>query len=117
MGTPLWSIGLFIVVSVFSAVATFFIKLASAKISLSFKKIIKNTYLIIGLSVYGVSTILSLVALKAGELSVLYPFISLQYVWANLLSKKYLGEKMCFLKWVGIVLIFVGVSLVGIGAS
>ena len=116
MGTPIWAIGIFIVVSMVSAVATFLLKLAAPKISRSVKKLFRNWQLLLGVALYGFATILSLVALRAGELSVLYPFVALQYVWTNILSKRYLGEPMSALKWGGIVLIFAGVSLISAGA-
>ncbi|MBW2964293.1 EamA family transporter [Candidatus Woesearchaeota archaeon] len=116
MATPIWTIAVFIVVSVASAFATFFLKLAAPTLSLNIKKLIRNWRLILGLFLYGIGTLLSLAALKFGELSVLYPFVALQYVWANFLSKKYLGEELNWLKWAGVALIFVGVTLVGLGA-
>ncbi len=116
MGTPLWTILVYIIVSVFGALATFNLKVASAKISPKIRQIIKNKRLILAVFLYGVGTLISLVALKYGELSVLYPFAALQYVWANLLSKVYLKEKLTPQKWLGIVLISIGVSLIGIGA-
>jgi drug/metabolite transporter (DMT)-like permease len=116
MATPIWAIGVFVIVSMVSAVATFLLKIAAPKISRSVKKLFKNWQLLLGVALYGIATIVSLIALRAGELSVLYPFVALQYVWTNILSKKYLNEPMNLLKWGGIVLIFIGVSLIGVGA-
>ena len=115
MTTPLWTIITMILVSVFGALATFFIKVATPKLHRKLKTLF-NKHLFVGLLLYGFGTILSLAALKFGELSVLYPFVALQYVWASLLSMKYLDEKMGWLKWAGIFLIFVGVTLIGLGA-
>lgn len=116
MGTAIWAICSMIGASLFSAGGTFFLKQASSKMTFNLNKLITNWTLILGLFLYGLSTIFALVAFKGGELSILYPFIALQYVWANLLSRKYLGETICLRKWGGIVLIFVGVSLIGFGA-
>jgi drug/metabolite transporter (DMT)-like permease len=116
MDTPIWAIMLFIVVSAISAFSTFLVKISAPKITRNIRRLIKNWQFFLGIALYGVSTILSLFALKAGELSVLYPFVALQYVWANILSKKYLGESITLLKWAGIGLIFLGVSMIGLGA-
>ncbi len=116
MATPLWSILLMAIVSVISAVATFLIKLASASISRNIKKLIRNWKLACGIFLYGFATILSLFALKAGELSVLYPFVALQYVWTNFLSARFLEEKITIYKWAGVALIVLGVSLIGSAA-
>ena len=91
-------------------------KQASAKLTRRVRDLFSNWKLFFGVFLYGIGTVLSLVALKFGELSVLYPFVALQYVWANILSKKYLGEELNLLKWSGIALLFVGVTLVGLGA-
>ena len=42
MATPIWAIGIFIVVSVLSAMATFLMKLAAPKLEISVKKLLKN---------------------------------------------------------------------------
>ncbi|MBW2971884.1 EamA family transporter [Candidatus Woesearchaeota archaeon] len=116
METPIWTIALFIVVSVMSAFATFFVKLGAPKITRNIKKLVRNWQFFFGIFLYGLCTLLSLAALKYGQLSVLYPFVALQYVWANILSRKYLEEKITWLKWAGIAMIFLGVSLIGMGA-
>ena len=65
---------------------------------------------------YALGTVLFIPALKGGDLSILYPFVALTYIWVSLLSVKFLGEKMNFMKWMGISLIIVGVSFIGIGS-
>jgi len=115
MATATWAIIAMMVVSIVSAMATFFLKLAAPKMTLNLGKLLKNWRLILGLFFYGISVIISLPAMRAGELSVLYPFVALQYVWTGFISMKYLKEKMTVLKWAGVGLIIVGVSLIGIG--
>ena len=116
MATAIWAIIAMVIVSAGSAFATFFLKLAAPKMTFRLKRLLRIKHLWIGLTLYGLSTILTLFAFSAGELSVLYPFVALQYIWASLLSMKYLGEKMGAVKWAGVMLISVGVVLVGIGA-
>lgn len=116
MATQIWALGLIIIVSIVGALGTFFLKLASGKISLNVKSIFSNYKLFVGLSLHGVNTILALIAYSGGELSVLYPFIAFQYVWANLLSAKYLGETLDLRKWCAIALIFLGIFFVGLGS-
>jgi len=69
-----------------------------------------------GIALYAVGTALFIPALKGGDLSILYPFVSVTYVWVALLSVKYLGEKMNKYKWAGITLIILGVTFIGIGS-
>jgi drug/metabolite transporter (DMT)-like permease len=51
--------------------------------------------------------------LKYGDLSTLYPFIALSYVWTFLFSVIFFKENSHALKIIGCVLIILGVSLLG----
>lgn len=77
----------------------------------------KNLPLIIGCLLYFVAAIIFLIALKNGELSVLYPIIATSYFWVTLLSIFYLKEQVSYLKWMGIVVIFIGIIFVGVGSK
>ena len=110
MNTPIWSIGVVLFACVIGAFGALFLKLASGKVSM--KKLL-NKELIWGIFLYGIGSVFFIVALKYGELSVLYPFVATTYIWVALLSIKYLKEKMNWLKWMGIALIIIGVSLIG----
>ena len=116
METQMWAIGLMVLISVLSAVGNLFIKLASSKLSFNLKTILTNFKLFVGLTIFAVTTVLALVAYSGGELSVLYPFMAFQYVWVNLLSVKFLGENIGLKKWLAIILIIIGISLVGLGS-
>jgi len=74
-----------------------------------------NLPLFSGLSCYGISTGLLVLALRYGELSVLYPIIALTYVWVSILSVALLGETMNAFKIAGLSLIVVGVAVLGWG--
>ena len=68
------------------------------------------------LKLFVIGTMLFIPALRGGDLSILYPFVSLSYIWVALLSVRFLGEKMNKYKWIGIALIILGVSFIGIGS-
>jgi multidrug transporter EmrE-like cation transporter len=72
-----------------------------------------NLPLMMGLSCYGISTGLLVLALRYGELSVLYPIIALTYVWVSILSVALLGETMNAFKIVGLCVIVLGVTVLG----
>jgi multidrug transporter EmrE-like cation transporter len=72
--------------------------------------------LIAGLAVYGLGAILMILALKHGELSVLYPLLSLSYVWVAILSVLLFHESMPTPKIAGICIIMAGVATLGKGA-
>ena len=62
---------------------------------------------------YAVSTVLLVLALRDGELSVLYPIISMTYVWVLLLSVLIFNESLNLFKILGISVIVFGVSFLG----
>jgi len=76
---------------------------------------ITNLPLMIGYSLYGISTLLLILALRKGELSVLYPIISLTYVWVTLLSITVFKESVNGFKAVGLAIIVIGVAVLGYG--
>jgi uncharacterized membrane protein len=74
---------------------------------------VTNVPLLIGYTLYGLGAVLFTLALRDGELSVLYPVISLSYVWVTLLSIPVLHETINSYKVVGIVTIMAGVAVLG----
>ena len=116
MPTKLWAIGLVISATLIGAFGPILLKKASAKKFSNMKELINNYNLFGGISLYGLGTLFFIPALKGGDLSVLYPFVALSYVWVSLLSVKFLSEKMNRLKWLGIALIILGVTFIGIGS-
>ena len=117
MPAELWAIGLVIFATIVGAFGPILLKKASAKKLSKISSLMRNYHLFGGVSLYALGTILFIPALKGGDLSILYPFVALVYVWVSLLSVKFLGERMNLVKWVGIALIIIGVSFIGIGSG
>jgi drug/metabolite transporter (DMT)-like permease len=76
-----------------------------------------NFKLVFGYSLYGLSTALMVVALRYGELSILYPIIALTYVWVSVLSVVLFNEQISLLKACGIGVIVAGVAVLGKGSK
>jgi len=74
-----------------------------------------NLPLMGGYCLYGLSTLLLVLALRDGELSLLYPVIALTYVWVTILSFLIFHDEINPWKLAGIVLIVVGVGVLGKG--
>ena len=106
------SIILMIVASLFAAFGQLSLKIGAMKIKKSISSLLKNPVLLLGIFFYGLSSIVSLFAVKDANLTVLYPLASLNYVWVSFLSIKFLKEKMNKYKWAGIALIIIGVSII-----
>ena len=58
-----------------------------------------------------------ILSLRGGEVSVLFPIIATSYIWVSFLSVFFLGEKMSFFRWLGVVSIVLGISLIGYGSD
>ena len=76
-----------------------------------------NYYLLLGYGFHSGNALLLILALRDGELSMLYPIIALTYVWVNLLSMYFFHEHMNVWKAGGILLVIGGVALLGRASS
>ncbi|MBI5390131.1 EamA family transporter [Candidatus Woesearchaeota archaeon] len=112
MKTKPFAIVLVAICTIFTALGQLFFKLGSAHFSLSDPLLFRNLPLLIGFLLYGAGAGLLIISLKYGELSVLYPIVSLSYIWVSLLSLFFLQEPMNLVKWLGIGAIVVGVSFI-----
>jgi drug/metabolite transporter (DMT)-like permease len=74
-----------------------------------------NLYLISGLVFYAIGAVLLIIALKYGDLSMIYPFIALSFIWVTILSTYIFNEHVSVINWLGIIAILLGVSLIGQG--
>ena len=79
--------------------------------------ILTTPQLFFGYSLYALSMVLLVVALRHGELSAVYPVIALTFVWVTILSATIFGDKMNAAKLAGIGLICGGVAALGAGAG
>lgn len=93
-----------------------FFKKASENLGKNIFQLLKNKSFYLGAILFALSTLFFVSGLKYGELSILYPVVSLSYIWVALLSIKFLKEKMNLSKWAGILLIIGGVILIGFGS-
>lgn len=70
---------------------------------------------VVGTLMYGLSFVFYVSALSKVELSIAYPFLALTYVLVTVLSVLVLNESVEPAAIVGVILVFIGVSLVGFG--
>jgi drug/metabolite transporter (DMT)-like permease len=73
--------------------------------------------LILGFAAHSMNALLLILALRDGELSMLFPIISLSYVWVSLLSMYFFHEPMNLWKALGILFVIAGVALLGRASS
>lgn len=103
--------------TVLNAVAQILFKLAVRNLVPTPAGVLTNAPLIGGLACYGLFMIAMVLALREGELSMLYPIIALSYVWVTLLSYTLLREPPNLFKNLGILTIVIGVGVLGRGGK
>jgi len=76
-----------------------------------------NWPLALGLAIYCVSGILTVVSLRFVELSIIFPLLATSFVWVSFLSVFIFHEVLSVANWLGIGIIVLGVLLLSKGAS
>jgi multidrug transporter EmrE-like cation transporter len=92
-----------------------FLKSGAGKLHRSLKTLILNWRLGVGVGFYLISSFFFVLGLRRGELTVLYPMVSLGYVWTLLWSRLFFKESMTRNKFLGIGLVLVGIVLLNLG--
>ena len=77
--------------------------------------ILTTPKLFAGYALYGVVTLMMVLALRHAELSIIYPVIALSYVWVSILSVVMFHEATNGFKLAGVVVIISGVAILGMG--
>lgn len=110
--TPAWTIGLTLLTAFMAAAGQLFFKQGSSAVSADLITWLLNPPLMAGLALHALGFVLMIVALKHGQLSVLYPVLATSYIWVALMSAWFLAEPFPPPKWVGMALIVVGIALI-----
>jgi drug/metabolite transporter (DMT)-like permease len=111
-------IGSMLLVFVASVIGSFgavFLKLGAARLDGTILSFV-NSRLAIGVALFLGSSVFYSMGIRGGQLSVLYPMVSLGYIWTLLWSKLFFGEALTKTKFVGLGLILLGVFFVGLGS-
>jgi len=116
MATKLWAALLVLFTTLLTSSAQILWKKGSASLAFDISGIISNYYLVGGLILYAVGGVLIIISFRGGEVSALYPLLATSYIWVSFLSVWFLGEAMNNFKWLGIMLIVVGIASIGLGS-
>jgi multidrug transporter EmrE-like cation transporter len=108
-------IGIVVICTLFTALGQLFFKYSSQSFELDIISLITNYNLIIGFFFYGLGAILLIIALRFGDLSVIYPFVSLTFVWVMIISALVFSEMINSFKINALILIILGIMLIGGG--
>ena len=103
--------------TILGAAAQILMKIGMSHFAPHVTAIVTNVPLLAGYTLYGINTVMLVLALREGELSMLYPIIALTYVWVTLLSYMLLREPPNLYKNLGIATIVIGVAVLGRGGK
>ena len=112
--TKIWAILLMVLCTAFTSSAQILFKFGANRLSLNFISLITNWQIILGMIFYGIGAILVIIAMKGGEVSVLYPIVTSGYVWVSLASFYLWNENLNLIKWAGIGVIIMGIFIITI---
>ncbi len=130
------SIGLMVVCTLIAAVSQILIKMGASALGISLSPlmgairkhdlvmalsllvravfaVLTNVPLVAGYGLYGIMTVLFVYALRDQELSILFPIISLSYVWVAGLSVWAFHDQLNVPRIAGIAIIIAGVFVLG----
>ncbi|KHO45484.1 MAG: hypothetical protein QS98_C0010G0010 [archaeon GW2011_AR3] len=116
MKTHWWAIALTVITTLFTSTAQVFYKFGAEKLEWNFFALITNYELIIGAALYALGAAILIVALKGGEVTVVYPIIATSYIWVTILSNRIFDETINIYKWIGVGLIIVGITVIQFGS-
>src|SRR5262249_4278944 len=116
MTTPISSMLLVLVASFVGSFGAVFLKAGAARLHNGLWHIF-NVKLAAGVVFFLTSSVFFVMGIRHGELSVLYPMVSLGYVWTLFWSRLFFKEAFTREKFMGLALILVGVFFVGLGSK
>jgi drug/metabolite transporter (DMT)-like permease len=114
--TPLMkSMLLVFAASILGSFGAVFMKLGAAKLNKSILSFL-SFELAAGVSLFLGSSVFYALGIRGGQLSVLYPMVSLGYIWTLVWARLFFGEAFTKQKFMGLGLILLGVVFVGLGS-
>lgn len=114
MNTPFSSMVWVTVGSFIGSLGAVGLKAGANHLEFNIPSLLKNWKLAAGLGLYLVSTVFFVKGISHGEISVLFPLVSLGYVWTTIWSKLFFDEAMTRVKLTGLGLILAGCALLNL---
>jgi undecaprenyl phosphate-alpha-L-ara4N flippase subunit ArnE len=70
----------------------------------------------VGVTLFVISSVFYLIGIRNGQISVLYPMVSLSYVYAMIWARLVFNESLTRQKFLGLGLVVAGVFFLGLGS-
>jgi len=113
-----WAVILVLLSTFITSGGQIFLKTGASRLDWNIVSQLANTPLLAGFFLYAIGSVMLIMALKYNELSLLYPIYSLNFVWVSIMSPYFFeSDSMNAVKWLGVLVIILGVSCVGIGSA
>jgi multidrug transporter EmrE-like cation transporter len=106
---------LVLVASFIGSFGAVFLKSGAGKLHRQLSTLLTNWRLALGVGFYLISSFFFVLGVRKGELTILYPMVSLGYVWTLLWSHLFFKERMTRDKFLGIGLVLAGIVLLNLG--
>lgn len=92
-----------------------FLKAASTRFVLNVRTLLTNYWLMAGIALYLLSSYFFVLGVRKGELTILYPLVSLGYIWTLFWSRLFFNEPLTRNKFAGLGMIIGGIILLQLG--
>lgn len=115
MKTPVSSMLYVVTGSFIGSIGAVMLKAASSKMSRDWRVLIRNWNLLAGVAAYAISSMFFVKGVSEGELSVLYPMVSVGYICTLFWAKLFFGEELTASKFAGLGLIIAGIVVLQMG--
>ena len=115
MKTPLSSILMVFGAAFVGSFGSVFLKAGAGRLHRNISSLIFNWRLAAGVLMFVASSFLFIAGIRRGELTILYPMVSLGYIFTLLWSKLFFDEPFTRNKFAGLAAILVGIVLLSLG--
>jgi drug/metabolite transporter (DMT)-like permease len=115
MKTPFSSMALVLTASFVGSFGAVFLKSGADRLHRDVRTLFTNWRLAAGVVFFLASSLLYLRGIREGELTVLYPMVSLGYVWTLVWSRLFFGEPFTREKLIGLAMILTGIVFLALG--
>jgi len=115
MKTPFSSVLMVFAAAFVGSFGSVFLKAGAGRLHRNISTLIFNWRLATGVLLFVASSFLFIAGIRRGELTILYPMVSLGYVFTLLWSKLFFDEPFTRNKFAGLAAILVGIVLLSLG--
>jgi len=103
-----------LITALIGSLGAVYLKKGATTLHLNIRSVLTNYNFLFGLTLYGISLIIFFAVLPYENVTTLYPLLATAYIWTSILSVIMLKEHMNTIKWLGILLIVGGITLIGV---